>query len=157
MRNPAFHALLEEIKVLHDSKSHDYTPEADPLANLRKAEAMGIPAWKGVLVRLTDKWSRIEQLASGKSPKHESLRDSLIDNAVYSLLAILLLDEQPQQSQALADTDQVTVFGKVTIGQAFIPSSTCSIDADGCVHPIEHEDGFGYVRKQECKTGCGCK
>lgn len=97
MRNPAFHALLDEIRALHDSKSHDYTPEADPLANLRRCEAFGIPAWQGVLIRLTDKWSRLEQLANGKTPKHESMRDTLIDNAVYSLLAILLLDEtQPK-------------------------------------------------------------
>jgi hypothetical protein len=94
VRNPAFAALIEEIKALHESKNHDYAEDADPLSNLRRAEAFGIPAWKGVLVRLTDKWSRIEQLASGKEPKHESLRDSLIDNAVYSLLAVLLLDEQ---------------------------------------------------------------
>jgi len=93
MRNPKFKTLLEEIEKLHDSKNHDYTPDADPLANLRRCEAFGIPAWKGVLVRLTDKASRIEQLASGKAPKHESLRDSLIDQAVYSLLAVILLDE----------------------------------------------------------------
>lgn len=94
MRNPAFADLIEEIKRLHESKNHDYAQDADPLSNLRRSEAFGVPAWKGVLVRLTDKWSRIEQLASGKTPKHESLRDSLIDNAVYSLLAIILLDEQ---------------------------------------------------------------
>lgn len=94
MRNPAFMALIDEIKELHESKNHDYATDADPLSNLRRSEAFGVPAWKGVLVRLTDKWSRIEQLASGKAPKHESLRDSLIDNAVYSLLAIVLLDEQ---------------------------------------------------------------
>lgn len=93
MRNPAFTKLLEEIAALHDSKNNDYANDADPLSNLRKCEAMGVPAFKGVLVRLTDKWSRIEQLAAGKTPKHESLRDSLIDNAVYSLLAIVLLDE----------------------------------------------------------------
>jgi hypothetical protein len=93
VRNPAFVALIEEIKALHESKNHDYAEDADPLSNLRRAEAMGVPAFKGVLVRLTDKWSRIEQLSNGKEPKHESLRDSLIDNAVYSLLAILLLDE----------------------------------------------------------------
>ena len=93
MRNPAFSELIEEIKRLHESKNSDYARDDDPLSNLRKCEAMGVPAFKGVLVRLTDKWSRIEQLASGKTPKHESLRDSLIDNAVYSLLAILLLDE----------------------------------------------------------------
>jgi len=93
VRNPAFVALLDEIRALHDSKNHDYTHDGDPLSNLRECEAMGVPALTGVLVRLTDKWSRIKQLVSGKTPKHESLRDSLVDNAVYSLLAVLLLDE----------------------------------------------------------------
>jgi hypothetical protein len=94
VRNPAFVALLDEIRALHDSKNHDYTHDGDPLSNLRECEAMGVPALTGVLVRLTDKWSRIKQLVSGKTPKHESLRDSLVDNAVYSLLAVLLLDER---------------------------------------------------------------
>lgn len=93
MRNPAFVALIDEIKAIHDSKSHDYAG-TDPLSNLRMCEAFGIPAWKGVLVRLSDKYSRLAQLAGGKEPKHESLRDTLIDNAVYSLLAVNLLDEQ---------------------------------------------------------------
>lgn len=84
---------MKDIQSLHDSKNSDYAHDADPLSNLRRCEAFGVPAWKGTLVRLTDKWSRIEQLANGKSPKHESLRDSLVDNAVYSLLAVILLDE----------------------------------------------------------------
>lgn len=92
-RNPKFNALLRQIQAIHDSKSHDYAADADPLQNLRRCEAFGVPAWKGVLVRLSDKYGRLEQLASGKTPKHESLRDTLIDNAVYSLLAVLLLDE----------------------------------------------------------------
>jgi hypothetical protein len=93
MRHPKFHALVDEILALHESKNSDYAMDADPLSNLRRCEAFGIPAWKGVLVRLTDKASRIEQLANGKAPKHESLRDSLIDQAVYSLLCVVLLDE----------------------------------------------------------------
>lgn len=93
MRNPKFDALIAEIQKLHDSKNSDYADDRDPLSNLRRAQALGVEPWRGVLVRLTDKWSRIEQLASGKIAKHESLRDSLVDNAVYSLLAILLLDE----------------------------------------------------------------
>jgi hypothetical protein len=93
VRNPAFGLLIDEIKALHDSKNSDYAEDADPLSNLRECEAMGIPAYKGVLVRLTDKWSRIKRLANGRTPKHESLRDSLVDNAVYSLLAVILLDE----------------------------------------------------------------
>ncbi len=92
-RNAKFDALITEIQALHESKNHDYATDSDPLSNLRRCQAFGVEPWRGVLVRLTDKWSRLEQLASGKKPKHESLRDSLMDNAVYSLLAIVLLDE----------------------------------------------------------------
>jgi len=47
-----------------------------------------------VLVRLTDKWDRITQLCH-KTPAvvGESLEDTLKDNAVYSLLTIVLLRE----------------------------------------------------------------
>jgi hypothetical protein len=103
MRNPAFLALVDEIKALHESKNHDYAADADPLSNLRRCEAFGVPAFTGVLVRLTDKWSRIEQLAAGKEAKHESLRDSLVDNAVYSLLAVILLDESKPKALRAAD------------------------------------------------------
>ena len=93
-RNPKFDALIKEIQALHESKNHDYAEDEDPLSNLREASKVGCEPWRGVLVRLTDKWSRIRQLSRGKTPKHESLRDSLIDNAVYSLLAVILMDEQ---------------------------------------------------------------
>lgn len=92
-RNAAFEKLLAEIQTLHDKKNHDYAKDSDPLSNFRRSEAFGIPAYKGILIRLSDKWSRIEQLSGGKKPENESLRDSLIDNAVYSLLAVILLDE----------------------------------------------------------------
>lgn len=98
MRNPAFDALLEHVREIHNAKNSDYASDADPLSNFRKSEALGIPAWKGILVRMGDKWSRIEQLASGKTPKNESLEDSLIDNAVYSLLAVLALRESPPKA-----------------------------------------------------------
>lgn len=92
-RNPAFNKLLDDIRQLHDSKSADYA-DTDPMSNLKMCGAFGVAPLKGVIVRLSDKWSRIVQLVGGKSPKHESLRDTLIDNAVYSLLAVVLLDEE---------------------------------------------------------------
>lgn len=95
--DPRFYQLLEEIADLHSRKSHDYTPADDPLANFKRSERIGIPAWKGTLVRMGDKWGRIEQLASGKEPKNESLRDTLIDMAVYSLLNVILLDESTRK------------------------------------------------------------
>jgi hypothetical protein len=43
---------------------------------------------------MSDKWSRIEQLAGGKTAKNESLRDSLVDLAVYALIDVLLLEDE---------------------------------------------------------------
>jgi hypothetical protein len=95
MRNPAFHKLLDEIRTTHDAKSNDYAADDDPLSNLRRADRFGVPPHIGVMVRMSDKWGRLEQLASGKkAPKYESVRDTLVDLANYALLAVLLLDER---------------------------------------------------------------
>lgn len=106
MRNPKFNALLDELLALHESKNHDYSRDTDPLSNFRRAESLGVEAWRGVLIRMSDKWSRIEQLTTGKVAKNESLRDSLIDTAAYALLAILLLDESTPS--ACPDTQPIS-------------------------------------------------
>ena len=93
MRNPKFDALIAEIHELHDKKNSDYSKDEDPLSNFRKAKSFGVEPFKGVLVRMSDKWSRLEELTSGKTPKNESIRDSLVDLSVYALIAVLLLDE----------------------------------------------------------------
>ncbi len=98
VRNPRFNALLKEIQQLHDAKSCDYSKDGDPLSNFRRSKAFGVDPFKGILIRLSDKWSRIEELSAGKKAQNESLRDSLIDNAVYSLLAVILLDEQEDEA-----------------------------------------------------------
>jgi hypothetical protein len=91
--HPRFYELIDEICELHARKNADYAKTDDPLSNFRQAEGFGIPAWKGVLVRMSDKWSRIQELSNGKTPQNESLRDSLIDLAVYSLLTLILTEE----------------------------------------------------------------
>lgn len=91
--DPRFYLLLEEIAALHSRKNHDYAKTDEPLSNFHRSASLGVDPWRGVLVRMSDKWSRIEQLANGKSPKNESMRDSLIDLAVYALIDILLLED----------------------------------------------------------------
>jgi hypothetical protein len=44
---------------------------------------------------MSDKWCRLTELASGKTPQNESLRDSLVDLSVYALLCVVLIDEIP--------------------------------------------------------------
>jgi hypothetical protein len=92
--DPRFYQLLEEIAELHSRKNHDYAKTGEPLSNFTRSRALGVEPWRGVLVRMSDKWSRIEQLASGKTAKNESLRDSLVDLAVYALIDVLLLEDQ---------------------------------------------------------------
>ncbi len=92
--HPRFFELLDEMAVLHRSKNHDYANNANPLSNLTRCAAFGVEPWRGTLVRMSDKWSRIEELSNGKTAKHESLRDSLFDLAAYSLLCLILLEEK---------------------------------------------------------------
>lgn len=98
MRNPKFMKLIEEIVQIHETKNADYATTQDPLSNFKMCEVFAVPAWKGCLVRLSDKWSRITQLAT-KPPavKGETLRDTLIDLANYSLICILLLEEEEKK------------------------------------------------------------
>lgn len=91
--DPRFYMLLNEIAALHSRKSYDYTPAGNPLANFHRSERFGVPAWKGALVRIGDKMGRLEQLSSGKEPENESMRDTLVDTAVYALLTVLLLED----------------------------------------------------------------
>ena len=155
MRNPAFHALLKEIGDIHDDKSHDYSQDGDPLSNLRRCEAFGVPAWKGVLVRLSDKWSRLEQLAGGKQPKNESIRDSLIDSAVYSLLAVLLLDEEGSAKSSVIE--QLCICGYPDPKYVHCKSHELTIaqpgpdDCPECNQPIPHGQGWGFVRCEQHK------
>lgn len=86
--------LLEELRTLHLSKSQDYGSESDPLANIRQgAEFVGIEAWRGCMVRVADKVQRLRTYCRTGRLVHEGVRDTLLDLAAYSLLAIVLFDE----------------------------------------------------------------
>jgi hypothetical protein len=115
MRNPKFDALLRELEALHDSKNHDYADAADPLSNLRACEAFGVDPVVGTCVRMSDKWARIQQLIGGKHPQHEGLRDSLIDLAVYSLLAVLLVDARGYTATQQRGWDTSPAQGHATL------------------------------------------
>ena len=89
-----FLELLEELRTLHLSKSQDYGSESDPLANIRQgAEFVGIEAWRGCMVRVADKVQRLKTFCRTGRLVHEGVRDTLLDLAAYSLLAIVLFDE----------------------------------------------------------------
>jgi hypothetical protein len=55
---------------------------------------MGIPAWKGSLIRLIDKMSRIMNIArTGEiSVSDETITDTLMDLAVYAIVTRILYE-----------------------------------------------------------------
>ncbi len=89
----AFFDLCDSLKEMHRRKSRDYgCPSGeDPLANIRNgAKFVGIPSWKGAMVRLSDKVTRLAAYNATGRLENESLEDNLFDLASYALLALLL-------------------------------------------------------------------
>lgn len=93
----AFFDLCDQLKEMHRRKSSDYgcPSGTDPLANIRNgAKFVGIPSWKGAMVRLSDKVTRLATFNATGRLENESLEDNLFDLASYSLLALLLHREE---------------------------------------------------------------
>jgi hypothetical protein len=89
-----FHALLQQIGALHDKKQSDYGKDTDPFANVRASRNWGVAPWVGALVRLNDKVSRLQSFATKGSLANESAEDSMMDIAVYALIALILYREE---------------------------------------------------------------
>jgi len=91
-------ALLEELKVTFAAKNADYGATDDPWANFREAEKLGVSPFLGCLIRMSDKWRRVQNLTlkgeEARAVKSESLLDTLRDLAVYAVIAICLLEEE---------------------------------------------------------------
>lgn len=98
--------LLKQMEEIHKAKSAGYSGKAnpDPWANFRKAELLGVPAWKGCLIRLSDKFSRMTSLVSDPSNDEcgENLKDTLIDLSAYALIAICLIQETEARAKRKA-------------------------------------------------------
>jgi len=91
-----FFELCDALKRMHAHKSRDYgcPTGTDPLANIRNGAAfVGIPAWRGAMVRLSDKVTRLATYNATGTLTNESVEDNLLDLASYALLALLLHQE----------------------------------------------------------------
>ena len=94
--HPMFHELLEKMRDIHNRKNADYG-DGRQLGNFMEAEDFGVEAWRGALVRLSEKYSRVKSLAKRVNQegevKDESFEDTLIDLANYALLTLILYKE----------------------------------------------------------------
>ena len=130
-----FHDLLKTIAELHDKKQHDYGADEDIFANFRLSELCGVPAWQGSVIRMGDKYSRISNfIKNGEFKfKEESIKDTLMDMAVYSLITMILFEEaEGDEAEAYGGREEVVMVGD-RIEQAFGSPAIGSNYNNNCV------------------------
>lgn len=90
-----FNVVLAEIQALNERKRADYTNGQDPWQNFKdSATQVGAAPGLSVEVLIGTKQARLKQLLfTGREVNNESVRDSLLDRAVYSVIALAMYDE----------------------------------------------------------------
>lgn len=95
--HPRFYEIVEKMVEVHAAKNSDYATKEEPLSNLKSSQQFfNIPPHIGTAIRLSDKWCRFCELIKkdlSNSVKDESIKDTLMDMAVYSILEIILIEE----------------------------------------------------------------
>ena len=88
-------SILDNMQTVYEAKDNDYSATGLPMGNLRKCEDAGIDAWRGCLVRIGDKMSRLENFLKEKEYLviSEKAEDTVIDLANYAILMSCLLEE----------------------------------------------------------------
>jgi hypothetical protein len=95
-----FSDIIVELQSMHDGKSQDYGRETDPYANVRASENFGIAPWVGTMIRANDKMRRLQAAARGSTLSDEGIEDSLLDLAVYVIIALDLFRDSLEVSTA---------------------------------------------------------
>lgn len=78
-------ALMQKMEELLDSKGRDYSDDDDAMSNFHDF------GWKGILVRIGDKYHRCKNLSKKDTAavKDEGVEDTLLDMANYCVLALI--------------------------------------------------------------------
>lgn len=114
-RNPHFHMLLDEIRILHDKKSHDYATDSNVFSNFEEsAQVAGVTVEQAFLVLIGTKLSRLKQLlTSGKAPNNESVVDSYKDLTNYCAILTSYSMKKSEQGKLEKLNDKCTFCGPV--------------------------------------------
>ena len=146
-RNKEFDDVLDELKMLHDAKNHDYATAENPYKNLEKVLSIGIEPWRGIVIRLMDKFSRLEEycVKGELAIKSEGIEDTFKDIANYSILAMILFSKEQEKTQELTELER----GKGLGSSMSIPVDDklqCDMDYD---HPIMVNVRAAEKKKEE--------
>lgn len=94
--SPTYLKMLEDMADLHVRKAAGYSGDKDTWANFREAIEWGTTPLQGCLIRLGDKYRRVQNLVRNPANDQvgEPVKDTLQDLAAYALIAICLLEEE---------------------------------------------------------------
>ena len=94
----AFDHVLQQMKVIHDKKNHDYAKNTNPFSNFEYASQVAqVPVYKIFMTMIGIKMARLNELLdSGKTPNNESVQDTFIDLATYSAIMAAYFSAKPQ-------------------------------------------------------------
>jgi hypothetical protein len=101
--------ILDNMQAVYEAKDSDYSATGLPMGNLRKCEDAGIDAWRGCLVRIGDKMSRLENFLKEKDYLviSEKAEDTVVDLANYAILMSCLIEEiKPPHSRYYWDLSE---------------------------------------------------
>jgi hypothetical protein len=90
--------ILDEIRKLNRRKRSDYAEDSDIFSNFRRsADQIKMGPMASVEILIATKQARLRELIwSSKVPENESLEDTLLDRAVYSIIALAIYRETQQ-------------------------------------------------------------
>lgn len=86
--------LLDTMKTTHDRKQRDYGTSAEPFANVLASRDLGIHPVLGICLRMNDKVTRLKTFVEKGVLENESVDDSLLDTAVYAIIAVVIIEEE---------------------------------------------------------------
>jgi hypothetical protein len=104
--SPRFYEILAQIACIHADKNHDYAGDEEPLANFHECERYHISAVDGAITRLSDKDARFRRWFLNRYKNGDALKvkdekydDMLIDRAAYTIILLLLIEEEQNKNQ----------------------------------------------------------
>jgi hypothetical protein len=125
-----FRKALDDMWELHQLKNKDYGAQNDPYRNVRSGADWGVDPWVSAMIRQGDKVKRLQKYAQTKELANESAEDSLIDNAVYAVIALVLWREQhheKREQRTFTPVEEATIerIDKSLLdGRAILPLKT---------------------------------
>jgi len=92
---------FEDMHALITIKNNDYTADRGPFYNFETAEAFGIDPMVGLMLRMGDKFRRLEAYALKGSVQGESVEDAFKDLIGYSCIALGMLESKRDAQEKL--------------------------------------------------------